>query len=390
MVSPKFIIVTAAMGVVFSAFAVYGWGTVTSEELLANAIQQFEMRDLEAFDKTHTSLKQRQKKSSDYSNFLSGLRLLHFGKADAALVRFAPLTPEGPLKRPLMQYTGQALHEANRLTEAENVFRLILQESPEDPAAHRWLGIIYYDLGSYDLAIQHLNALIELDASDFRPYRMLGTMYHDFAQETEAIRAYRGVLERNPPDAVRTEVCVDLANSLIIQHQYSEALQLLEGIEKFSAAEALRGRCLFSLGLTAAAEECLKAAKQIAPDELTVLLLEADLKAAQKDTDAVIEVLQRAAEHFPYEPSIRYQLALNLKALGRLDDAERAMAECRRLDGLTTELSAKNQQALSNPHDPELRDKLAELCLKLGRNELAAMWRNAAAALRNKNPLRQK
>lgn len=366
-------------------------------QLLTRALQQIESGDLKAFDATYAEVKSLGSRS-DESSFLSGVRLLRFGRAEAALVRFGSLKPEGNLRRPLLQYTGEALHQANRLTESERLFLQLLKETPSDIEAHRWLGIIYFDLGSYDRAIQHLNALIKLDPSDFRPYRMLGQMYQDFTQQSEAIRAYRSALDRSPSDRVRAEISESLATVQFELNQYPEVLELLEAVPRTPAAEALRGRCLLSLGRTAEAEDALSRAKtlaandqtgQMAPADKGVLSLEIDLLAARKDDAGLIKVLDVATRQFPFEPSYQYQLAMALKKQNREAEAEVAMNEWKRLDQLTMQLSEKNQLVLSNTDDPVLRDDLAALCEQLGRKELAAMWRNAAASLRSQDSTEQ-
>lgn len=366
-------------------------------QLLTRALQQIESGDLKAFDATYTQIKSMGIRS-DESSFLAGVRLLRFARVDAALARFGSLKPDGHLRRPLLQYTGEALHLANRLTESERLFLQLLKETPSDVEAHRWLGIIYFDLGSYDRAITHLNALIELDPSDFRPYRMLGQMYQDFAQQSEAIRAYRSALDRNPSDCVRAEISEALATVLFEQNQYPDVLDLLEHVPRTPAAEALRGRCLLSPGSTREAGDALlraKASVAANPTGLTgqpdkgVLSLEIDLLAAQKDDAGLIKILDVATLQFPFEPSYQYQLAIALKKQNRDAEAEVAMSEWKRLDQLTIQLSEKNKLVLSNTNDPVLRDDLAALCEQLGRKELAAMWRTAAASLRKKDSSEQ-
>ncbi len=43
-----------------------------------------------------------------------------------------------------------------------------LRANPECVAAHRWLGVLYYDLGAMDAAMLHLGSVSRLAPDDYR------------------------------------------------------------------------------------------------------------------------------------------------------------------------------------------------------------------------------
>ena len=45
-------------------------------------------------------------------------------------------------------------------------------------------------------------------------------------------------------------------------------------------------------------------------------------------------------------------------------------------------LTKLNIEAIRNPNDAAIRDSLAEICKKLGKQDLSIMWRRAAEACR--------
>lgn len=354
---------------------------MSPETQLMFAIKAIEDGNLATFDATVRDLR-RSGAPSHFLVFLSGLRHLRFGEVDAALSRFASLKPENSLRYPLMRYTAEALNLSNRKLEAEQLLRTLLAEHPDDPTTHRWLAIVYFDLGAHDLAIPHLNRLAELDPLDFRPYRTLGEIYQEVKLDDQAIRALKEALNRNPPDEVRREASVRLAESLLRQNQFESALSYLPNNDQSVDALTIRGRCLLSLGKKTEARESLEKAIALDRESLPVLLLSADIHASEADAEAEIADLETASRLYPFEPAVHYQLAVAQRTAGRLEKAEQSMNEFQRLTDLTVQLSEKSKALLSDSANADLRSELADICDQLGRRELAQSWRTVADSMR--------
>jgi len=376
-----FVTVTVTVTVFVCFGLVFPVGRRSSEQTLELALSSLDKGDVRAFNRAVRSLEQNPE-SQSYADFLLGVRLLRFGRTDSALQRFSRISASGKLREPLLFYTALALHKASRKPEAEAMLTTLVRENPDHAEAHRWLGIIYYDLGAYDLAIRHMREVTRLVPSDFRPYRLMGMMYRDFTQDKEAIESYRAALDRNPPMQEGSEMSLELAASLVSQKQYDEAMEVLLPIPSSAIAETLKARCYLNAGNNAEAIASLKTAQRLDPDDRSVCLLDAEIRVAQGERKAAVEILRRATMLFPYDAECRYQLGLALRDAGQAEEAKVELAAWSRLKELSAQLSEKNSRVLSNPHDADIRNELAELCEQLGKHDLAIMWRQAAAVLK--------
>src|SRR5262249_49090363 len=95
---------------------------------------------------------------------------------------------------------------------------------------------------------------------------------------------------------------------------------------------------------------------------------------------AAVPLLQRALRTDPHDYASRYHLVLAYRALGQRTEADEQQ---RLLDQTLHDLakiSELNQEAGKRPWDASVRLQLVALCEKLGKREMAEMWRQAAAA----------
>ena len=324
----------------------------------------------------------RHPQYSEHARLLDGLIFLRGHRLDAALARFYPPPKSGALRPYFLLYAAQALHESNQLVQAEVLLRSLSTEYPRHVEARRWLGIVYYDLGAFDAAIIELTLLSELSPSDYRPYRLIGLMQHDFEQDTDAILSYQRALERSPPPAVYQEILRELAESFVNLRRYEEASRVLQQAVPTAAVLALSGQCAWSLGHVDEALAQVSQARQFDSNDRRLLLLEAEMKSAAGDLPGALEILRRALEKHAHDAETRYRYALALKESGFAREAEEEMVRWNQAKELAVKLTELNFKALGDPHDASVRDKLAEVCQSLGKDELAAMWRRAADACR--------
>ena len=54
-------------------------------------------------------------------------------------------------------------HQAGRLGEAETIYRRVLSEQPENPDALHLLGVIAFQVGQFDRAIELIRHAIQID-----------------------------------------------------------------------------------------------------------------------------------------------------------------------------------------------------------------------------------
>ena len=318
----------------------------------------------------------------DHVRLLRGGRSLRLGDHDVAMWHFARVRPEGELREPALHLTGECLYSLHRLSEAENAFRVLAAEFPENAEAHRWLGAIYYDLGAMEHAISELKLLARMKPAEYQPYRLLGHIYADYERFTEAVTAYEEALKRNPPAPIRDDILEGLGKSLVQEHRYSEALRALEPLPDGPSSLALRAESHWSLGQRDEARAMLQQAQRLAPDDAAVLLLQARMARESGNAAAAVPVLERILAEDRHHAQARYQLALACRDLGEEQRYADEIAQYQKSIDLRLKFSELHVEAIGRPDDAALRDEIASLCTELGMHELATVWRRAAEAVR--------
>jgi tetratricopeptide (TPR) repeat protein len=327
-----------------------------------------------------------QEGCDSYVHLLRGALLMRRGADEAALDELARLEPEGNVRGPALLLTAECLYRLNRLAEAESLMRRLAAEEPDNVDARRWLGAIYYDLGANDAAIVELERVIQLAPDDFRPHRLIGLMQLDFERYTDAVEHFQHARRLTPPPRIQDELLRDLGRCLIAQHQYHEALEVLEQAPIDASVLARRSECYWSLGDVPAAERLLSEACQMDPNARDVLYLRARLLNESGDSVQAADSLQHLLRQDPYDREAQYLLALVWRRHGDEDRYQHELARWQQLDTEYRRLVDLNSAAIRQPYDAELRVQLAEVCDALGKPELAASWRRAAETLRRPVP----
>ena len=93
---------------------------------------------------------------------------------------------------------GKAHHQAGRLSEAEQAYRLALELTPQHPEAFHLLGLLLYRLGRFDEAITFITNAIDQQSSNPLYWFNLGVVTQKASRREEAIRAYRQAITLNP------------------------------------------------------------------------------------------------------------------------------------------------------------------------------------------------
>ena len=357
-----------------------------SGDIFRQGLAAIEAKDQAALLETIRILENRGGDKS-HVHLLRGAYLLRQDKPAAALQSFHGVVPEGELRQPALELTGECLFQLQQLPLAAAQYQELLRNNPDSTAAHRWLGQIFYNLGAFQAAATHLQKLVELEPENYLAYALMGHMAFDFEDYQVSVENYRKALalERpaSIPEAIHQEVIRNLAQSLIGQNNYPGALTTLKGADQDHALVlALQADCQRGLGKTDEARRLLKRALQRDPSQRKAVLLQVSMALDDQQTEAAIAPLQRVLEQDPHDTACRYQLAQAWARLQQDEKYKQEMAlhkESQRLKTLLTEL---NLEANHDPQDDQLRDRLADVCEKLGKQDLAVMWRQAAAACR--------
>jgi tetratricopeptide (TPR) repeat protein len=282
-----------------------------------------------------------------------------------------------------------------RLREAERALLFVGGERPDHADARRLLAIIYYDQGDYPLAIALLQQVADLDPQDARPLRLMGLMFKDMEQPAEAVTAYKESLRRNPNPPDLADVRIELAECLLGLHKEAEVLDLLKN-DNSPAAVCARVECMIIDGQVEAATALLDQSLRKNPDHGGLLRLRADRYrgGTVRDVLSAAKLLERVVDLDEPDSGSQYKLALCYQELAQsfqgfgfveralLDRAKLHEGKAEAYKALAREMHDVQMEAMKDPWDAKVRERLAELSDKVHRPELAKMWRAAAAASR--------
>ena len=101
----------------------------------------------------------------------------------------------------------------------------------------------------------------------------------------------------------------------------------------------------------------------------------------EERTPDALQTLQKLVDAEPTNHQALYEISLAYRRLGKETEAEEFLERRNAARGLFERLVELNKQAIKEPHNADVRIDLANVCDQLGKKELAAVWRDAAAAL---------
>ena len=323
----------------------------------------------------------------NHVSLLDGMVMARSRRWDDALSHLASVPPTGELRLPLIRTAAECLYQTKRLSEAEQLLKVLLLEEPDNVDARRWLAAVYYDLGAFQLARQYLYELIEMVPDDYAPHHMLGMMHRDFEEDTQAVDHFQKALKLNPPPVVRDETSLNLARAHIALRQYPEALEVLSETRPGVQSLTLKAKAWWEQGERNKCLEQLELARQQDSKFRDYLMLQSEVHLAMDQPGDARKALEDYLETDPHDAEFRYQYARLLQQLGQDELSAEQMKlweVTRKLATQRTELSIK---AIEQPRNPEIRDQLARVSEQLGQKQLAEMWRRAAASCREASQL---
>lgn len=324
---------------------------------------------------------ERRPELVSHARLLTAGLLLKERKFSEAFAQLQGPLNDRALRRRAALLGGEALMGMGQPLQAEPLFMEAVRENPNSLTANRWLSVIYYDLGAVDQARFFLTRVAELDPSDYRPDRLLGLMNKDYEVYDDAVKHYKRSLARNPTQRPREEVLLELVECQIRLRDYQGALSSLELAAPSIDRNVFRAECLYNTGKQAEALKLLDDALSQKPDHLQALLIRGDAALVEKDSAKAIACLKKAAELNPYEFSARFKYA---QALSLAGDEQAAASERTKAEELkqTRQLFAQlHERAFAEPFNAAIRRELAEVAKKMGREDLAPVWINAAVSI---------
>jgi len=276
---------------------------------------------------------------------------------------------------------GEAAQRSGQFAAARSILGGVVAADPGAVAAHRLLASLAYDTGAIPEALTHLDAVRRLAPGDPRPVRLMALIHSDYELYAEAVSLYAESLARDPHQPDRDDLLAEMAACQVKLRRYDAALATLAEAAGTPAERLLEAECRLALGETERARTLVEGVLAERPDEATALVLLGTIRLEDGAADAAVEVLERAVGLQPRDYQARLTLARALATLGRDADARREQAEAEAIRTLRAEFAELHQRAWDAPRDPAVRLELAKLAEALGRNDLAKVWREAAAAV---------
>jgi Flp pilus assembly protein TadD len=324
---------------------------------------------------------------ADRAHLLRGESLFHRGRHAAALAHFNRIQDQGAIRLAAVALSARCLLQLGETREAYRAFRFVLDQEADNVDAHRGLGAIAYDQGNLDQAVHHLREVARLDPRDGRPLRLVGLIHKDLSQFAQADSAYTEALSRELPSSVQQDVYLELAECRVQRREYASALSALDERHELGGegpeALACRGEALVGLGRGSEALTLLARAVRDHPSHPRLLGLCGQFLLTSAEADQAVRLLERAVRADPYNHRWRYQLALAYGHVGRKTDAAEQGRRAKEIERDMDKLTALSKEAMAKPWVPEVRSRLAEVCRKLGKHQLAVMWDRAADACRS-------
>ncbi len=140
-------------------------------------------------------------------------------------------------------------HQAGRLTQAEPLYRRILQADPGCADAWHLLGLLLHQAGQSEVAVEYINRAIALQPKNGVYHKNLAVVYQKTGRLAEAADRYRAVLELNPQQA---EIHYKLA---LVLRQLGQVEAAISGFQAVLELQPDNIQANYNLGVLFAGQE---------------------------------------------------------------------------------------------------------------------------------------
>ncbi|WP_435009479.1 tetratricopeptide repeat protein [Tundrisphaera lichenicola] len=358
---------------------VYVWRAGRAERHLVEAEQLLARGDYAALP-DWLALPEATPATRDRALLIRARMALARGKPDEAVGPLDAIDGDGPRAVDAWFWKGRTLLAVGQPLRAAGWFRSVVDRRPDDADAHRWLAAASYDLGDHKTSLVELREVTRLDPDDPRAWRTMALLLKEDDDLEPARSAYEQALHLDP---AQPPVRLELAEVLTTQGQYDEAerqLGLCSGKVPEGDRLEILARCYRARGDREKLRSLIDRASARQPNHPGLLHQAAQAEADEGRTAEAIALLDRVIVLDPYRSAAIYQRGLMRKASGDAEGAALDLARSSELKATLAEMSRLNDEAAANPEDAGLRVKIAGLCERLGKDEMAAFWYRAALA----------
>lgn len=211
-------------------------------------------------------------------------------------------------------------HQQGNFSQAEALYRQILQHEPSHPDALHFLGVMAYQLGNYPAAIQLINQALASSPSAAM-YSNLALVFQAQGDFEQLIKTYRQALLLENSAAIHCSLANVLAQQGNLQAavtSYQAALALSP--DDFQIYDSL-GNVFVGLGNVEAAIDCYRRVISLKPDYGIVHNNLANLLKEQGKLDEALASYHQALTLMPTYARGYHNLAVTLYAQGKLTQA---------------------------------------------------------------------
>jgi len=222
---------------------------------------------------------------------------------------------------------ARVYHRAGKLDEAEDLFKQLLEKSPNDPDLRYRLGKVYLDKGDLNSAGSTFRQVLQLDANNAAAHNGLANLYYRQRMMSEAMAEYQKALQLDPNLA---DAHIDLGNVYFATGNYQEAARYFKryvALEPRDAAgyfllakayQMQKDTTLFAEGI-AAAERAVRLDPQNDGAWYMLATFYRDGKMYQQS----IEAFRKALAISPVDPDRWYEAGqVYVKMAGSLQEAK--------------------------------------------------------------------
>jgi len=305
---------------------------------------------------------------------------LALGRPAEAVQPLDAVDRNGPSATDASFWKGRTLLAVGQFLRATDWLRVAVARRPEDPEAHRWLAAALYELGDSKSALGELREVVRLAPDDPRAWRTIAVLLKEGVEPERAREAYLNSLRVDPRQPQARLELAEVLNTLGHHDDAARQLEACSGGVPEGDRLALLAKGVMARGDQEELQTMLDRALAQYPDHVGLLQLKAQAETAKGRTVQAITTLNRVLMLDPYHAASYYQRGLLRKAISEADGSALDLSRASELNAMLAEMSRLNDEAASHPEDAEIRLKIASLCDRLGKFELAGFWYRSALA----------
>jgi protein O-GlcNAc transferase len=215
-----------------------------------------------------------------------------------------------------------AFHQAGRLSEAEALYKQILQAEPKQPNALLYLGVLAHEVGKSGIAVELISRAVASKPDYFEAYYNLGIVFLVQGKAAEAAAAFRQALALKPDYVMAHN---NLGNALLTLGKLEEAAasyqKALTLKPDFAEAHYNLGNALQDLGKPEEAEASYRKVLALKPDYVEADFNLGILLQAQSRPEEAAVAFREALSLKPDFVEAHNNLGIVLQALDKPDEA---------------------------------------------------------------------